>query len=360
MAKTTIFKGDVMKGLRKMADNSVDCIICSPPYWGLRDYGVKGQHGMEKSLALHIEKMVAVFEECRRVLKTTGTLWLNYGDCYATSPNGRSAAATKAAGKDDRTFRDKPFSTIGAVDKRKRIKAAAIGATSGNLKPKDLCMMPNRLAIALQNAGWWVRSEIIWAKPNAMPESVRDRPATSHEKIFLLTKSPKYYYNAGGVRQNMPEIVADATKGKTEKPREIDSKKKQRGHGRRHDGFNDRWDKLPKAAQRANGRALKNYEPAPVQVWEMATASFKKAHFATFPPELVERCIAAGCPPGGMVFDPYGGAGTTGMVASQMDRDCHLIELNADYVKMAWQRIKDDAPLVNDVRVVNMQGEMFK
>ena len=140
-----ILVSDVMDGLAALGDDSVDCVVTSPPYWGLRDYGVEGQLGLEPTLAEHIAAMVAVFEEVRRVLKPTGTLWLNYGDCYASTPNGRSAADTKAAGTDDRTFRDKPFSTV-----------------QGVLKAKDLCMIPNRLAITLQEAGWWVRSEIIW------------------------------------------------------------------------------------------------------------------------------------------------------------------------------------------------------
>lgn len=198
--------GDVLERLAAMAPDSVDCVVTSPPYWGLRDYGVAGQIGLEPTLAEHLDVMVAVFDAVRRVLKPTGTLWLNYGDCYATAPNGRSAADTKATGTDDRTFRDKPFSTVGpiyvdAYEKTSRVGsggnngslAAAHGGrvvSGGYLKPKDLCMIPNRLAIALQDAGWWVRSEIVWGKSNPMPDSSGTaRPATAHEKIFLLTKS---------------------------------------------------------------------------------------------------------------------------------------------------------------------------
>ena len=368
-----ILIGDVCARLRQMPDDQYDCVVTSPPYWGLRDYGVEGQIGMEPSLGAHVEVMVEVFRQVRRVLKPSGTLWFNYGDCYATTPNGRSAADTKAAGTDDRTFRDKPMSTVG-----------------GALKPKDLCMLPNRIAIALQEDGWWVRSEIIWAKPNAMPDSSgRFRPSTSHEKIFLLAKSDEvawwvardtgeisadpdmtercalitdaeksgprwiglgHFYNAeavridrvtdndgkapdgcdtgpgghGTVHRNGREKGRRLTGGahgrhalkddvpeseRRSSPHYVD---KQRGHSRRHDGFNGRWDAMSKEEQQANGRLLRNYEPAPLPVWDMATAAFKDAHFATFPPELVERCLKAGCPPQGRVLDPFGGAGNHG------------------------------------------------
>ncbi len=183
--RLSILLGDVRERLAAMEPDSVDCVVTSPPYWGLRDYGVDGQIGLERTLGEHLEVMLDVFRLVRRVLKPRGTLWLNYGDCYATSPNGRSAADTKAAGKDDRTFRDKPFSTIGGV-----------------LKPKDLCMLPNRLAIALQEDGWWVRSEIVWGKPNPMPDSSgKYRPSTAHEKIFLLTKTGSGFYDFEAVKQ---------------------------------------------------------------------------------------------------------------------------------------------------------------
>lgn len=338
-----IFKGDCIEVMRTMDANSVDCVVTSPPYWGLRDYGVDGQIGLETTLGEHLEKMVEVFEEVRRILKPSGTVWLNYGDCYASTPNGRKA---KDVVNDDRCFRDKPFSTIG-----------------GHLKPKDLCMIPNRLAIALQEAGWWVRSEIIWGKPNPMPESVTDRPATAHEKIFLLTKSARYFYDASAVRQKSAESSVArwaqdiesqtgserangvAKANGTMKAVGGPKKDKQRGHGRRHAGFNDRWDQMSKEEQQANGRHLKNYEAAPVQVWEIATHSFKEAHFATFPPALAERCIKAGCPKDGVVFDPFGGAGTTGLVADRLGRDAILIELNEDYIDISEKRIKADNPL---------------
>lgn len=299
--------------------------------------------GLEPTLAEHIAVMVNVFEAVRRVLKPTGTCWINYGDCYATSPNGRSAADTKAAGADDRTFRDKPFSTIGGV-----------------LKAKDLCMVPNRLAIALQEAGWWVRSEIVWAKPNPMPESIRDRPATSHEKIFMLTKSGRYWYDKEAVRQPSAESSADrwqqnvegqegshranggtktngtmkAVGGPRVKIRGSDVASPRHAGGINHTGIED--------TLRGFGRNMRNYEPAPTEVWTIATQPFSDAHFATFPPELAERCILAGCPKGGLVLDPFGGAGTTALVALRHHRRAALIELNPEYAEMSRRRIETE------------------
>lgn len=338
-----IIVSDCLEALRKMDAESVDCVTTSPPYWGLRDYGVDGQLGLEPTLGEHLEAMIAVFEEVKRVLKKDGTCWVNYGDCYATSVNGRSAADTKALGTDDRTFRDKPFSTV-----------------QGVMKPKDLCMVPNRFAIAMQEAGWWVRSEIIWAKPNPMPESIKDRPATSHEKIWLFTKAPRYFYDADIVRMQAVTPLADPDGNKStlsggahgrhansqaypEGERRADKRTdKQRGHSRRHAGSNERWDGMSKEEQQANGRNLRNYEPAPVEVWEIATMPFAEAHFATFPPELAKRCIEAGCPKGGTVLDPFGGAGTTGLVADRLQRNAILIELNPEYAGIAQRRISAD------------------
>ena len=332
----SILIGDVRDELAKLPDNSIDCCVTSPPYWGLRDYGVAGQIGMEPTLAEHLAVMVAVFDDVRRVLKPEGSLWLNYGDCYATKPNGRSAADTKAAGNDDRTFRDKPFSTVG-----------------GTLKPKDLCMIPNRLAIALQDAGWWVRSEIVWGKPNPMPDSSgRYRPSTAHEKIWLLTKSAKSHYDALAVRMpssgensaGFPGSDGDGIRKRTTVGNIVD---KLRGHSRRDAGFNDRWDQMSKEEQCGQGRLLRNYEPdispiVPPEVWQIATSGFSDAHFATFPPALVAPCLLAGCPVGGIVLDPFGGAGTTGLVADRMQRDAILIELNPEYAAMAQARIDAD------------------
>lgn len=383
----TILQGDVFARLKDLPDDSIDCVVTSPPYWGLRDYGVDGQIGMEPTLGEHLAVMVNVFAEIHRVLKPSGTVWLNYGDCYAAAPNGRKAADIV---NDDRAFRDKPFSTIGAIYdpdypartigkkgskhmKDNSVQKAGRVTSGGILKPKDLCMIPNRLAIALQEWGWWVRSEIIWGKPNPMPESVTDRPATAHEKIWMLTKSARYFYDAGAVRQNAaPASVArwnqdienqtgsERANGGAKTNGNMKAvggrgKDKQRGHSRRHAGFNERWDGMTKTEQQAGGRHLKNYESAPdpasVEVWEIATAAFKEAHFATFPPALAERCILAGCPVGGTVLDPFGGAGTVGLVADRLERDAILIELNPEYVGITEKRLKKDMGLFTDIRI---------
>lgn len=374
----SILIGDVREQLAALPADSFDCCVTSPPYWGLRDYGVDGQIGLERTLGEHLAVMVEVFEGVKRVLKPEGTLWLNYGDCYATKPNGRSAADTKAAGTDDRTFRDKPFSTVGPIygaltpeqRERRGPRNLAGGEPSagnihagGNLKPKDLCMIPNRLAIALQDAGWWVRSEIVWGKPNPMPDSSgRYRPSTAHEKIWLLTKSARSHYDALAVR--MPASVNTHGRG-YKMPDNWDTG--PGGHGSHHRQGREKG--RPAAVgvkSQANGieaqargavledRYLRNYEPdlsaiVPPEVWEIGTAPFSEAHFATFPPALVAPCLLAGCPVGGSVLDPFGGAGTTGLVADRMQRHATLIELNPEYAEIARARLGRDRGGLLDV-----------
>lgn len=383
----SILIGDVREQLAALDPDSIDCVVTSPPYWGLRDYGVEGQIGMEPTLGEHLAVMVEVFRAVRRVMKPSASLWLNYGDCYAAKPNGRSAAATKAAGNDDRTFRDKPFSTVGPIhgelcrDYAKTVRGQFVAGermaktesaqrvmAGALLKPKDLCMVPNRLAIALQDDGWWVRSEIVWGKPNPMPDSSgRYRPSTSHEKIWLLTKSANSFYDSEAVRMPAAEASLDRwaqdvegqqgsdranAGGKTNGTmKAVGGRDKQRGHSRRHQGFNDRWDGMTKAEQQENGRLLRNYEPdlsaiVPPEVWRIATAAFSDSHFATFPPALVAPFIMAGCPKDGVVLDPFGGAGTTGLVAEALGRDSVLIELNPEYADMARDRLRADLAAV--------------
>ena len=251
-------------------------------------------------------------------LKDSATVWLNYGDSYAATVNGTKVKDMKKnlqkntienKGKtngvyDDRGFIDKPFSTI-----------------QGSLKPKDLVMIPNRIAIALQDDGWWIRSEIIWHKPNPMPESIKDRPTSCHEKIWLITKSKKYYYDADAIKEPVAQGTIDRLSQKNLK-NQIGSK---RGNG----------GKKPNGNMKAVGTLeTKNKR----NVWTVTTKPCKDAHFATFPKDLIEPCIKAGCPVGGVVLDPFGGSGTTGIVAKQLNRTAILIELNPDYMEIAKKR----------------------
>lgn len=324
-----ILVGDVRERLRALPAQSVDCVVTSPPYWGLRDYDVAEQIGMEPTWRQHLDVMIDVFREIRRVLKSHGTVWINYGDVHASTPNGKAAAAYKADGSDDRTFRDKPFSTVGPT------------GDGGVFKPKDLCMLPNRLAIALQDDGWWVRSEIIWNKTNPKPESISDRPAAVHEKIWLLAKYESYYFCADALRE---PVTGNA-------------------HARRKDG-QYKPAKGSTAGQNRAGTWVETYVPETRNgrnVWTFNIEGCREAHFATFPQELARRCIAAGTPPTvcgccgavqgcgglcagfdrvpGVVLDPFGGSGTVGLVAEHLGVDSILIELNPDYAAIAKRRI---------------------
>jgi DNA modification methylase len=392
-----ILVGDCIEMMRQMPTGSVDCVVTSPPYWGLRDYDVDGQIGLEPTLGEHLAVMVSVFREVWRVLKPQGTLWLNYGDCYAAAPNGKSAAAYKADGSDDRTFRDKPFSTVGPIfvpnfEKTSRVGkganfgnlAAAHGGrviAGGFLKPKDLCMIPNRLAIALQDDGWYVRSEIIWHKPNPMPESVYDRPTTSHEKVWLLTKSEDYFYDHETIR----EPVSTSTHARLSQDVQNQHGSLRANGGTRPNrpmkavGRNSRQnvDRVPHSRKLAKpGSGTKNNSSMDAalaimpdtrnsrNVWTIAPKAFRGDHFATFPPALAERCILAGTPrtvcgccgaPSGCgpiceafdrvpgkVFDPFGGAGTVSLVAEKLGLESIMIELNPKYAAMAQLRIEGE------------------
>lgn len=319
-----ILVGDVRERLAEMESDSVHCVVTSPPYWGLRDYGVPRQMGLEPTLAEHIAALVGVFDEVRRVLRPDGTLWLNYGDCYAGSWSGSSMRPEGGS--------QRPGSPgFQPLDQR---YAARAGAVPEGLKPKDLCMVGNRLAIALQDAGWWVRSEIIWAKPNPMPESVTDRPTVAHDKIWLLTKSARYFYDAEAVREGVTGNAHPRRKDGQTLPAEGET-----GTFNPRIGTFDRQEDLAR-----DSRNLRT-------VWTISTTPYPGAHFATFPPALAETCIKAGCPEGGIVLDTFAGSGTTGMVADRLGRRSILIELNPTYAEMAAKRIRDDAPMLTSVEI---------
>lgn len=296
--KNAILIGDCIDRLRELPDGFVNTCVTSPPYWGLRDYGVDGQIGLEETPDAYVERMVAVFREVKRVLRDDGTLWLNLGDSYASSGSGRQGTKGQRA---DRRF-----------------TADTAGGLSHGLKAKDLVGIPWRVAFALQADGWYLRSDIIWHKPNAMPESVRDRPTKAHEYIFLLTKSDRYYYDHESVREAIQSDRSPSRKAK----RTGTGRKELRPTGKPYDGTGDTRSRRT--------------------VWSVPTRPFKGAHFATFPPELIEPCVLAGCPEGGIVLDPFFGAGTTGVVSKEFVRNYVGIELNADYAQIAQERLEGE------------------
>ncbi|WP_146009912.1 DNA-methyltransferase [Janthinobacterium sp. ROICE36] len=350
-----------------MAADSVHCCVTSPPYWGLRDYGVDGQIGLEASPAEFIAVMVDVLEEMRCVLRPDGTCWINMGDSYATAA-GR-VGNHPGGGAQGQVWR-------GVREGHEEKQAYSVGTrgtgtlTQPNrmprqgLKPKDLVMMPYRLAIALQDAGWWVRQDIVWSKPNPMPESVRDRCTKSHEYLFLLSENEKYFYDAEAIKEPAAGARDHPRNSFGTKDYDVPGQKPQKrtargvgfGHGTdadarqrgrvmacsKDDGRDEEG--LRTAARMGGGTGFRE-DPAvrpdmrnKRSVWTMATHSFAEAHFATFPPELPENCIRAGCPPGGVVLDPFFGAGTTGLVADRLQRDCIGIELNPAYAEIARKR----------------------
>lgn len=364
-----IRQGDALTVLKTMEDDSIDCIVTSPPYWGLRDYGVDGQLGLEETPEEYVANMAVIFHEARRVLKKTGTLWLNLGDSYAGSGKGPSKSLNK---------------------EHHNLESKHSGIVPSGLKPKDLVGIPWRVAFALQADGWYLRQDIIWHKPNPMPESVTDRCTKSHEYVFLLSKSAKYYYDANAIKTETkdwsvggPGVGIKTTehygsqnggndglaklakrykmpdgwdtgkgahgsyhregreKGNVRPLKDLPGsgnklgafRDKQRGHGRRHAVFNDHWDAMTREEQmmRANKRS----------VWSVATMPFKEAHFATFPEKLIEPMVLAGCPRGGAVLDPFLGSGTTAVVAQKFGRTWEGIEINPEYIAIAERRLSN-------------------
>lgn len=307
----TIHVGDCREVLKGLSSESVNCIVTSPPYFGLRDYGVADQIGLEASPDAFVAELVAVFREARRVLRDDGTLWLNLGDTYAAGGLGGGSPDSKQ------------------IEKPRKAPAG--------LKPKDLIGIPWHVAFALQADGWYLRQDIIWSKPNPMPESVLDRCTKAHEYVFLLSKSPRYFYDGDAIRQPLAEATEGRYKSTT--PMTISGQFKGSPTDKRHK--DDAGKKIDGASlpTTANKRS----------VWTIPTQPYSEAHFATMAPELAETCIKAGCPVGGTVLDPFGGAGTTGMVADRLNRNAVLIELNPEYAKLARNRINDDGGMFGAV-----------
>jgi len=306
-----ILTGDCIASMRTLPDASVNCCVTSPPYLGLRDYGHDGQIGLEPTPDAYVAKMVEVFREVRRVLRDDGTCWLNLGDSYAANGGAHGGRDDNQTGVGAKRTHD-----AGGGDQARR-------KVPGQLKPKDLIGIPWRVAFALQADGWWLRQDIIWAKPNPMPESVTDRCTKAHEYLFLLAKRERYYFDAKAIT----EPFADHRMGNPGGGGQYSI-----GSGRNDSGAlkTGLWneDGLVKGRNRRS-------------VWTVSTKPYKGAHFATFPPDLIEPCILAGCPIGGTVLDPFGGSGTTGQVAMHHHRKAILCELNPDYVTLIRQRLAE-------------------
>jgi len=291
-----ILQGDCLQTLSLLEEKSVNTCVTSPPYWGLRDYGTDDQLGLEETPEKFVENLVSVFREVRRVLRDDGTIWLNLGDSYCSS------------------------------DKIK------------GLKQKDIIGIPWRVAFALQADGWYLRQDIIWHKPNPMPESATDRCTKAHEYIFLLSKSSKYYYDNEVIR----EPIKPTTTGKASVRESGDSKTRSKEHwGIPHEPKNviREYEEIKGANKRS--------------VWSIPVKGYQEAHFATYPPELIKPCILAGCPEGGTVLDPFGGSGTTAQVASNLNRNAILCELNPEYVELATDRLHKSLGMFMDLQKIN-------
>lgn len=323
MPAATILVGDVRTRLAELASESVQCVITSPPYWGLRDYGQDGQIGLEQTPDEYVAEMVAVFREVRRVLKDDGTLWLNLGDSYAGSGKG-------------------PAGNLGAKHNERHLQHKHSAIVPDGLKPKDLVGIPWRVAFALQADGWWLRQDIIWHKPNPMPESVTDRCTKAHEYLFLLTKSARYYFNNEAIK--VP--AAESTKGRGpvsfggEKGRNYEP---QKGDPNFRNG-NEQWGRTYEYKGGAVNRR---------SVWTIPTRPFRGAHFAVMPEALVEPCILAGSQPGDTILDPFTGSGTVACVALRHDRQFIGTELNPEYAEIARERITNVAPILNTVTILD-------
>ena len=366
---TKILKGNNFDTLKTLDDQSINTVVTSPPYWGLRDYGTgtweggdpdcphmrttkisvntatghkgmadKGhavgdaiykdicpkcnavrkdsQLGLEDTPEQFAHNLVMLFREIRRVLRDDGTVWLNLGDTYSSHKDCKSTSQTLAKG----TQSEKAH----VIDKGKSVSRDTKKLKSAGLKNKDLIGIPWRVAFALQQDGWYLRQDIIWHKPNPMPESVKDRCTKAHEYIFLFSKNKKYYYDNEAIKEDCITVNSKGEKGKPNSVKSIGKSVKGLNGFEIRDGF-----KNMKAQPKKNKRS----------VWTVATKPYKEAHFATYPPELIEPCIRAGCPKGGTVLDPFGGSGTTAEVAVNNNCNAVLLELNKDYIDLAKNRI---------------------
>lgn len=319
-----ILLGDVRSCLKQLEDGSVQCVITSPPYWGLRDYGCDGQIGLEPTPEAYVADLVEVFREVKRVLRNDGVLWLNLGDSYAGSGRGRDADGTWNPGKGGSKQETNVGAITGEVVSPNCFSKLLIarGTPPGGYKCKDLVGIPWMVAFALRADGWYLRSDIIWNKPNPMPESVIDRCTKPHEDIFMLTKSERYYYDAEAIREG--DTLSFASQGFKADAQAI----RQSVGTAQSGGIGER------GANPIYGRNKRD-------VWTVATQPCSEAHFATFPPKLIEPMILAGSKVGDTILDPFMGSGTTAIQAVRWHRHYLGCELNPEYVKMAERRIAD-------------------
>jgi DNA modification methylase len=326
-----ILVGDCLDRLRELADESVHCVVTSPPYWALRDYGVAGQLGLERTPSEYVERIMHVFREVRRVLRRDGTCWVNLGDVYLGGRSGGIHGSTVTSQRNHHATR------------------AALAATGGirhrrvaGLKRKELVGLPWRVAFALQADGWFLRSDIIWHKPNPMPECVSDRPSRAHEYMFLLSRRPRYWFDADAVRTPLREKTFTAHGTPPRRSKGTDAL----GQVASHNVGRDVPERKPRVDENgepvgANIRSVWRLDEieAP-DVWTIPQEPYPHSHFATFPRALVRPCVLAGCPVDGVVLDPFAGSGTTGEVALELGRRAVLIEMNPEYVPLIERRLR--------------------
>ena len=315
-----VYVGDCRETLKNLADQSVHTCITSPPYYGLRDYGESEQLGLEETPEQFVDNLVEVFREVKRVLRDDGTLWLNLGDSYLSQPAGNKKPSGFSQTRPSRIKNGVGTETV-ALPKKRQI---------AGLKNKDLIGIPWRVAFALQQDGWYLRQDIIWHKPNPMPESVTDRCTKAHEYIFLLSKQAKYYYDNEAIKElskfpNGPDSPQSIKKGVGDEGMEIRSGLSKIG-----------------ALEKRNKRS----------VWTVTTKPYKEAHFATFPKDLIVPCVLAGSPEGGVVLDPFGGSGTTAQVADGFNRDAILCELSQDYVDIMKRRLDIGQDMFAEMEII--------
>lgn len=296
-------QGDCLELLKTIADNSIDCIVTSPPYWALRDYGVEGQLGQEPTFQEYIENLCNIFDEVKRVLKPQGTCWVNLGDTY-------SGTGSKKDSKDPKYKEGRNGQTVAKNNKT-------------SVPSKSLCCIPDRFKIEMVNRGWICRNEIIWHKANCMPSSVKDRFTVDYEKVFFFVKSKKYYFE-----QQLEELAESSIKAKNYKLNQTT-----------HIGANKSAVNVQLGSEARGNRFVPDKGRNKRSVWKVNTVPFKEAHFATYPEKLIEPMIKAGCPIGGIVLDPFAGAGTTGLVALKQNKNFIGLEINPEYIKIAENRL---------------------